>query len=76
MDNSQSKFPRMITDEFDSVCAYCKEKIYVEKVIGTLQEDNTYSYEKFVFGSYKQKCDSKGMPCGPVIPYCNCRNIS
>lgn len=72
MDLAKNNTPRVITDSFDAVCKTCRLPCYVEKIIGELQADGSYSYRREVRGGYTQSCDSEGTPTGPVIPKCNC----
>lgn len=72
MDIAQNRHPRIITDSVEAICAKCGQIAYNERIIGELQSDGAYAYRKVVTGGYTQKCDSEGIPTGPVIPKCNC----
>lgn len=72
MEHTISKPPRMITDTVETVCKKCKNVNYREVTITEVHEDNEVTYTRIVTGSFKQSCDSEGVPNGPVLPICNC----
>lgn len=74
MESTGSAQPRRISDSVDAVCSKCKQAAYREEVIGDLQEDGTYKFQKRVTGCFVQGCDSEGIPTGPVVPKCNCED--
>jgi hypothetical protein len=62
-----------ITDSVEMVCKHCKTVAYQESVKSQRQEDGTTDYSRTVSGTFRQKCDVDGLPFGPVIPVCKCR---
>lgn len=72
MEKGKGRLPRKITDEVVVECTHCKEAVYKESIIATLDGDD-YTYERFVSGNFKQSCDKEGVPKGAVIPICDCK---
>lgn len=74
MEITTSKPPRMMTDTLEAVCGKCGNIAYSERIVGVLNSDGGYDYHRKVSGGFTQKCDSEGVPTGPVIPKCNCED--
>lgn len=74
MEHTTSRPPKRITDSIETVCSKCKNVNYRELTITEYDEEGSVSYTRIVTGSYKQSCDSEGVPNGPVLPFCNCED--
>lgn len=72
MDNSKSTSP-VITDITECICRRCKKVCYMEEIVSRPNEYGSLSYERLVSGKFKQTCDKFGVPDGPIIPNCSCR---
>lgn len=71
MDSTHLTQPRKTKTSVDARCRHCGAVVYAEIVTDELG----VPVEREVRGQFRQALDAEGLPLGPVIPFCTCKEI-